>query len=155
MGEIIMLPIDVVKKTMESIETGDMETTGIYLSEGLVSTGMAPEPLGKKQYLEIMTGLLDAIPNWSYNTIDINERGSVVRARVRISGRNTGELNFPLIGIRKVKPTGMRFALTEERIEFTVRDNKIHSIKIDSSPNGTLSQILRKLGVEMPEKVAV
>ncbi|MHB9154563.1 MAG: hypothetical protein ACYC5N_02585 [Endomicrobiales bacterium] len=150
-----MLPIDVVQKTMESIETGDMETTGIYLAEGLNCTGLAPDPLGKVEFVELMTGLLNAIPNWSYNAREMNERGNTVKARVRITGANTGEINLPALGIRRVRPTGMRFTLPEEKIEYAVRENKIFSIRIDTVAGSELSVLLKQLGVEMPEKVAV
>ena len=154
-GGLLMLPIDVVKKTMESIETGDMETTGIYLSEELVVNGMTPEPLDKNGFIELMTGMLDAVPNWFFNTRDIIERGNIVKVTTAIRGTHTGTLRIPVIGVSREEPTRRQFLLPDERFYFSVKSNKIYSIKVDRVRGGGIPGILRQLGIEMPVKVAV
>lgn len=148
-----MLPIDVVRKIFESVETGDMESVGIYLAESLAVTGMVPDTIGKKQFLAIMEGLVTAVPDWSFNTRQMYERGNIVRAVVRITGKNTGVLTMPAVGITAHQPTWKAIVLPEERVEFSARMNKVYTIKYDRTPGGWLNGVLQQVGASLREPV--
>jgi hypothetical protein len=132
-----------------------METTAIYLSEGLSVTGLLPEPLGKKEFIEVMNGLLFAVPNWTFNDVDPVEKGDVVNVKMHIRGRHTNKLDLPLLGIRQHEATWKELALPEELYHFTVKNNKVLAIKIDHARNGGVPGMLKQLEILLPEKVAV
>jgi hypothetical protein len=102
-----------------------------------------------------MSALLVAVPNWTYNTAEMTEKGNIVRARVHIRGKNTGEMHLPVMGLTHREPTGKIIALPEERIEYAARMNKIYSIRCERTSGGSVTGILKQLGISIPEKVAV
>jgi hypothetical protein len=150
-----MLPADVVRTVMEAIETVVLETTDVYLAEDLKVTGLLKEPVGKARFLELMAVLLNAAPNWSFNAANLRESGETVRATVRITGTNTGAIHLPSLGVERQRPTGKRFALSEEQQEYVVKENKIVSMRMGRIPDGVMPQIIKQLGVGAPVKAGV
>ena len=104
--------------------------------------------------MELLSGIIDAIPNWTFNTVSMEEKGSIVLATVRITGMHTGTLKIPSLGIHS-DASWERFTLPEEIFECSVHTNKIHTIKASPAPGSGFQGLLQRLGVTLPEKVAV
>jgi hypothetical protein len=150
-----MLPTDVVMKTIDVLQSGDVETMGIYLASDFICRGMAREALDKSRFLKAMDALLNAIPNWSYNVTNIEEKDDLVLLKAHVRGKNTRPLNLYFLGIEPVPQKGIRVSLPEELIEYSVKENKITSMKI--LLNGYASSIdalLEQLGVGVRELVS-
>jgi hypothetical protein len=151
-----MLPTDVLQKTIDALQSGDLETTAIYLAGDFVCKGMAPQPLDKAGFLKYMDAIFTAIPNWSYNVTEIEERGNFVRFRTHVRGRNTRPLNLHFIGVEPVPQKGIRVTLPEELMECTVKDNKLLSMRIIiKGYASSLDALLAQLGAGIPETVSV
>jgi hypothetical protein len=153
-GIEIMLPVDVVKKTIEALQSGDIDTTGIYLSSDFTCKGMAGQVLDKVQFMKLMDALLSAIPNWSYNAVDFEERGNIVRMKTHVTGKNTRPLNLHFLRIEPVAQKGIRVHLPEEIVEFSVKENKIVSMRVYSKSNSAIDTLLEQLGAEVRQMVS-
>lgn len=150
-----MLPVDVVNKTIEVLQSGDVDTAGIYLSSDFTCKGMCDRVLDKAGFLKLMEGILNAIPNLSYNVTTTDDRGNVVQVKTHMTGKNTRPLNLHFLGLDPVPQKGVRVHLPEELIEFAVRENKIISMRVVSKSGSTVDSLLEQLGAVSRPMVSV
>lgn len=142
--------IDIVKRALKLAEKGDMETLGELMSDDFAFTGATPQPMNKTQFIELIQTLVTAIPDWQFNATNVSAAGDNVRMVNRITGRNTGRLNFPAMGLNSVPPTGQRVELPPETIDTVVRNGKIVAYIATHAQGGGLVGILTQLGIKVP-----
>jgi hypothetical protein len=143
---------ELVGKLFSYIKSGKRDEAGALLSENFMFSGPVPEPVDKKDFLEMHFALLKAIPDWSFNEHDIQEQGNQVKLKVKISGTHTKELNLPSLGIKSAA-TNKRISLPEEKCELTFEGDKISNFSVEKVTGGGLMGILSQLGIKMPVPV--
>jgi hypothetical protein len=143
-----MSGMDLIKQSIASMEAGDMDKLGPSLSDDFKFDGPVPEPIGKKEFLGLMKGLVTGIPDWKFNSRDYREDGNKVRLTVKIAGTQSRTLSLPMIP-QPIAPTNKRVQLPEEHLEFSVAGNKITRIHSDTVPGGGVMGILEQLGVKV------
>ena len=146
---------DIVRKTMETLESGDVENAGSFLSDDFEITGPIPERMNKLQFLGLMKGLISAMPDFSFNPSEIKEEGGKVSMKIHVNGTHTGLLNLAAIGIPPLHATGVEVVLPEEPVTVTVKDGMIVSAKLNPVPGGGATGALEQLGIELSTRSGV
>jgi ketosteroid isomerase-like protein len=67
-----MNDIDVVKAGLAASESGDPKKMAEYLSDDMVFAGPVPQPVGKQEFIGLMSALVAAMPDWRFNARDFN-----------------------------------------------------------------------------------
>jgi len=141
---------DLINAAYRSMEAKDMKTLGTYFADDFKFTGATPEPMNRQQFIDLMQALTTAMPDWKFNESDISETGDTVRMTLRITGKNTGIVNLPQLGISSAPATGKKVALPPEKIEVVIKNGKIASFNVTSPRGGGVPGIMTQLGIKMP-----
>jgi ketosteroid isomerase-like protein len=144
--------IDVVKAGLAASETGQSSKLAEYLSDDMVFAGPVPQPLGKREFIGLMTAMVAAMPDWKFNAKDFKLNGDKVTVVAQITGTQTRELNLPMPGFQKFPATGKRVALPKEGMTITVKNGKISRLESEVVPGGGVNGVLAQLGVPVPQK---
>jgi len=145
-----MNAIDVVKTGLAASEAGQNGKFANMLTDDMVFAGPVPEPVGKREFVGLMTALVAAMPDWKFNATDFKQNGNQVTATLQITGTQTGELNLPMPGFPKLPATGKHVSLPKEPTTITVKDDKISRLESANVPGGGVAGVLAQLGVSMP-----
>ena len=146
-----MNAIDVVKTGLAASEAGHTSKFASMLTDDMVFAGPVPEPVGKREFVGLMSALVAAMPDWKFNATDYKQNGNQVTVTLQITGTQTGELNLPMPGFPKLPPTGKHVSLPKEPTIITVKEDKISRLEASVVPGGGVAGILAQLGVSMPE----
>jgi predicted ester cyclase len=143
--------IDVVKAGLAASETGQSSKLAEYLSDDMVFAGPVPQPVGKREFIGLITALVAAIPDWKFNIKDFKQNGDKVTAVAQITGTQTRELNLPLPGFKIFPASGKHVALPKEGMTITVKNGKISRLESEVVPGGGVNGVLAQLGVPVPQ----
>ena len=147
-----MNAIDVVKAGLAASEAGQAGRFADMLSDDMVFAGPVPEPVGKREFVGLMTAMVAALPDWKFNAMDFKQNGDQVTVVFQITGTQTGELDLPLPGFPKLPATGRHVSLPKEPTTVTVKDGKIIRLELAVVPGGGVPGVLAQLGVRLPPK---
>ena len=146
-----MNAINVVKAGLAASESGQTSKFSDSLTDDMVFAGPVPQPVGKHEFVGLMTAMVAAIPDWKFNATDFKENGNQVTMTFQITGTQTGELNLPMPGFQKLPPTGKHVSLPKEPTTVTVKDGKISRLEATVVPGGGVAGVLAQLGVPRPQ----
>ena len=146
-----MNEIDLVKSALASCETGQVSKLASFLTDDMVFAGPVPQPVGKKEFVGLMTAMVAGMPDWKFNATDFKQNGNQVMVTFQITGTQTGELNLPMPGFQKLPPTRKHVSLPKEPSVFTLKDNKISRLEASVIPGGGVMGVLAQLGVPVPQ----
>jgi hypothetical protein len=153
-GVYSMQATELAKSAIAAWETSDVQKLSACLSDNFVCWQLFPQPAAKPQFLDCMQAIMQAIPDWSFQAMFLNEhpvKGQPQLTRVhfaiRVSGHHSGKL--VLLGLPVIHATDMRIALPLRHMDFTLKDGLIEEIAFDSSPN-LLAELLGALGMVLP-----
>jgi predicted ester cyclase len=146
-----MNAIDVVKAGLAASEAGQTGKFADSLTDDMVFAGPVPQPVGKREFVGLMSALVAAMPDWKFNGKDFKQNGDKVTAVFQITGTQTGELNLPMPGFQKLPATGKHVALPKEGITITIKNGKIAQLESEVVPGGGVNGVLSQLGVPMPQ----
>lgn len=146
-----MNPQELVQDVYSSLEKKQSAHALDILSDDFVFSGATPVPLNKHQWVGVIEAMIAAMPDWSFGYKLVNANGNDVEGTVEITGTQSGELALPIPGIPRVPATGKKVRLPKEKVELTVRDGQITSLKVENVPNGGVPGILKQLGVALPQ----
>jgi len=145
-----MNAIGVVKAGLAASEAGQPSIFAEYLADDMVFAGPVPKPVGKREFVGLMTALVAAMPDWKFNAKDSKLNGDIVTATFQITGTQTGELNLSMPGIPKIPASGKHVSLPKEGSTITVINGKISRLEAAVVPGGGVAGVLAQLGVAMP-----
>jgi hypothetical protein len=146
-----MNDIDVVKAGLAASEAGQISKFAESLTDDMVFAGPVPQPIGKREFVGLMTALVAGIPDWKFNARDYKQVGDKVTAVFQITGTQTRELNLPMPGFQKFPASGKHVALPKEGITITIKNGKIARLESAVVPGGGVAGVLAQLGVPMPQ----
>jgi hypothetical protein len=150
--EIInMNAIDVIKAGLAASESGQPNKLSEYLTDDMVFAGPVPQPVGKREFVGLMSALVAAIPDWKFNASDYKQNGDKVTAMFQITGTQTRDLELPMPGFHKFPASGKHIALPKEGITITIKNGKISRLESAVVPGGGVNGVLAQLGVPMPQ----
>jgi predicted ester cyclase len=145
-----MNAIDIVKAGLAASESGQTSKFSNSLTDDMVFAGPVPQPVGKREFVGLMTAMVAAMPDWKFNATDFKENGNQVTMTFQITGTQTGELNLPMPGFQKLPATGKHVSLPKEPTTVTVKDGKISRLEAAVVPGGGVMGVLAQLGVPVP-----
>ncbi|MGE5619256.1 MAG: ester cyclase [Sphingomonadaceae bacterium] len=150
-----MKPADIVKQYVAALETGDVDRAAGFLSDDFEVAGLTPLSIPRWQYVETLRGLLSAFPDLRFNLRDVHEEAGLIKATVHITGTQERNLVVPVPDLPSVPATGKCISLPDETQTFTVRGNKIASLRVSVSPGGGFQGLYRQLGARLPVPSAI
>src|SRR5205085_9413702 len=85
---------ETVNAFMEALELKDYGRAASNLADGMFFSGFTPKPLPKDQFIAVMSGLTERVPNLSYRfhgarEVDNTDEGARVTGTVQITGTQT------------------------------------------------------------------
>jgi uncharacterized protein len=136
-----------------AVENKDFTKVERLLADNFKITGVSPEPLGAKEMLGVLRAYTTGMPDFKFNYKIGSVSQSIVETKVKITGTHTKEMPGPIPGVHNIPATNKKINMPEEKVKFTIRENKIESLKIETSPDGGIPGLLKRLGVEIPTEV--
>jgi predicted ester cyclase len=136
----------IVQMAVRAIEAHDIQALSVLVADDFhfpLPRGIAQ--LHKNDYLGLMSTLVQALPDFSFNVSEVVVQDNKVLLTTRWTGTQLGPLTLP--GLSPFQPTGRRIALPETIDEYTVSDNCIVSLNIQDAPGGGIPGLLAQLGV--------
>lgn len=146
---------ELVTNFMQALETKDFDKAASYLADGFLFSGFTPRPLGKDQFISIMSGLKSGIPNLSYHFEGVKEvaetsEGNRVEGTVQITGVQTESFILPALGLPPIPQTAKSISLPSEVWSYTVRDGVIIVMNASRVPGGGIEGLLNQLDIFVP-----
>lgn len=147
-----MKPAQVALSLIAAWEAHDVAQAAALLTDDFVLTGPAPVPLNKQAYLGFQKVHTDGFPDWNFNAQVVGEEGENVRLAIQITATHLGTYDVAKLGIPvpPIAATAKRRQWPRELLTFTVRDQKVASLHVTSSPEGGVMGTLVWLGVNVP-----
>ena len=146
---------ELVNIFMQTLETKDHDRAASYLADDFLLNGFTPKPLGKDEFMTLMSGLQEGMPNLSYHLQDVKEveersEGNRVEGNVHITGVQTETFIVPPLGLPPIPQTAKPVSLPSEVWTFVVRNGAIHAIHTSKVPGGDIKGLLNQLGINVP-----
>jgi predicted ester cyclase len=143
----------VVRDALKAFETQGVEATSPYLSDQLALEVVDPPIRGGKDEF-IGQGILikEAMPDFKWGIQNVTSQGNQVTVNMRWTGTQTGVFRLSVLtpGAPDIPPTGKRVSVAD-KFYFTVSGDQITGVQIDSPADGGLYELLRQLGVQLPQ----
>lgn len=139
-----MQPIQIVCEVLNAIDAHDLDRAARRVAETCVvrDTSM-PQAFNKAAFLAQMRSILAAFPDWKYDLESIEAEGKQVTVSVTALATNSAPLQ--LAGRPAIAATGKRVSVPDKFV-FTVSDDQVDSLTIDSPRNGGAAAMLAQLG---------
>jgi ketosteroid isomerase-like protein len=143
-----MSNLELARKVLHALGSGDTATLSSSVTDDFQFIGVAPQPLGKQEFLGFSQAIHAAFPDFTFHETSSSESGDTVTIKHTITGTHIGTLNAP--GLPPIPATGKSFALPEESSVYTIKDGKVVQLHAYPAPDGGLPGILKQVGVQMP-----
>ncbi len=143
-------PSDVVLECLHALEEKNYDRASQFFTNDFTFSGATPEPISGKEFIEVHRHLLQAIPDWRFNFNLVKEDPNEVTGKVHITGTQTRDLTLPMMpNVGTVHATGKKISLPEEKIQISLKGNKISRFNVERVPNGGVMGILKQIGVDV------
>jgi predicted ester cyclase len=139
-------PADPVKRMVACLEAKDVAQAVRYIHDDFQFSGFGSDPLNRDQFVSLMKALFAAIPDWSYHPRELRDEGDTVRFKTQVTGTHTGMLAGLQPGMAPVAATGKKIDLPQDKLECTVRDGKVSTMKAETPAGGGIAGIIAQIG---------
>jgi hypothetical protein len=143
----------IVEQFFREIEKNNFTVAETLVSENFEVVGVGPRPLGAREFLGAHKAMNTGMPDFKFNYKIGDVKGNVVEAKVKLTGTHFKDMPAPIPGLKTIPATNKTLRMPEERLTFTIKDNKIDKLHLESVPGGGLPGVLKQLGVEIPVDV--
>ncbi|MEP7285528.1 MAG: nuclear transport factor 2 family protein [Chloroflexota bacterium] len=141
----------IVRETLAAIEAHDLNKAAGYAADNLIVRDRTlPNTLDKNTFFTQMGAILQAFPDWKYEIGELVSQNNQVTVTVRALATHSNPLQLP--GLPPIAATGNHVNVPDKFI-FTVTDDKISALVIDSPPHGGAAEMLRQLGITLPSRL--
>lgn len=140
---------EIVQAFMDSIQQGKFELAKSMLTDDFHFSGLVPELIDKKTWLEMSANLKMAFPDLDYHFKVIGTNGDVVRSTTQLSGTHTGPLDLINVNMGLVPVTNKHISAKTAKTKVTVKEGKIKLWIVEPIDGSGLDAILHQLGVGM------
>ncbi|HEY3291479.1 MAG TPA: nuclear transport factor 2 family protein [Anaerolineae bacterium] len=139
-----MTPIEIVTATIAAIQAHDVTAASVYAAdEFTVTDPNLPRAVGKTFFFGQMAAMFAAFPDWHYDIHTMAAQGDCVTVELTVHATHTAPLQ---LGGTALKPTGKQISI-DDKFHFTVRENLIIALRVDSPPGGGAPAMMRQLGL--------
>ena len=141
---------EIVQTFITALQWGDMEVAVSRIADDFVFSGWTPQPLDKGEFLAMHSELKGAMPDYSFHLSNVQEGDEGVEAFIQITGTQMRDLSLPTFGVPLIRYTGIDVSLPQVRTNFSLADDKIKEMRVESVPGGGLTGLLQQIGTELP-----
>jgi len=138
---------------MDSVQKGRFDTARTFLSDDFQISGFSPKPLNSKTWLNMIANLKMACADLNYHFQVDGTEGNVVHTTSQLSGTNSGAFDFTSINMGVISATNKKFSIAMEKMQITVKNDKVTSLAVEPTEGAGLTAILGQLGVKLPEAI--
>lgn len=139
-----MQPMQIVVEVLNSIEAHNLDKAAHRFADtAVVEDTSTAQRLGKNDFIEQMRSIFAAFPDWHYDLDSIEAEGDEVKVQVTALATQTAPLK---LANQTIPATGKHVSVPDQFV-FTVIDNEIRSLKIESPKDGGAAAMLSQLGV--------
>jgi predicted ester cyclase len=146
---------EVINACFSALDAKDLTKAGKLLSDKLEVVGVAPEPQGKNEFINVHRALFSGIPDFNFHHKIIKENGNRLGVKVQITGTHTKEMTAPIPGLKNIPATWKAIKMPEEECDITVTDDKITRLEIRQVPGGGIAGLLNQIGVKLPTEATL
>jgi hypothetical protein len=144
---------EVVESFFQAIEKKDYSKVESLVTINFKAIGIGTEPLGIKEFLVMNRAYKTGMPDYKFNYKIGSVSQNIVEAKVRPTGTHSKDMPSPIPGLNNIPATNRSLNLPEDKVRFTIKDNKIERIQLEEIPGGRIARILKQLGVEIPTEI--
>lgn len=139
---------------MDALEAKDFDTASSYLADDFLFSGWTPQPLDRAQFITVMGGLKEGIPNLAYNFHTVRDvqdvrQESRVKATVQMMGTQTESFILPPLGTPPIPQMAGSISMPDEQWNYTLENGKIARIVVGHVAGGGIQGLLHQLGVDL------
>src|SRR5947209_4251894 len=138
--------IDIVRTFTNALETNDLESAARNIADGFTFSGWTPEPLDKQNFLGVIGGLKEGIPNLKFNLNNLQEHEGNITGTIQVTGYQSNSFVLPALGLPPIPQMAGNVSLPPENISFSVVNGLISQVNVQSVPEGGIRGILHQLG---------
>lgn len=143
-----MQPMQIVSEVLNAIDAHDLRKAAARTADDCVVVDPSlSHTVNKAAFFAQMDAILKAFPDWKYDLESLDANGKRVTVTVTAIATHTAPLK--LAGMPAVPATGKRVSVPD-RFVFTVENDQVTELKIDSPPNGGTAAMLAQLGIKAP-----
>ncbi len=140
----------IVENFFQAIEKNDFSKAESYLSKDFKVTGVAPDPLGAKEFLGLHKAFGIGMPDFRFNYKIEKDENNIVDMNVQLTGTQTRKMPSPIPGLDEIPATNKFVKMPKEPIQISLKDNKITVLYLEKVPGGGLPGVLKQLGITVP-----
>jgi predicted ester cyclase len=119
--------------------------------DAMASGGVLPQAIPVMQAMGMVSALVTAMPDLSFDIEQTTVNGDQATVKVRWSGTQSGPLSLPLPGMPTLPPTGKKVSVKDVYV-VTVRGDKVSHMHVESPADGGIPAALEQLGVKVPAR---
>ncbi len=142
----------IFKECVSLMEKQDFKKLSKMISDDFKFSGAIPKPIGKQEWIGFLKALTRGMPDFSLNLSDpksrIEEREDKVTVHYHVTGKQTGKLDLPFLGV-EAPATNKTVNLPEETMEVRFDRDKIVGMHIEPTPGAGMEGLLEQLGIAM------
>ena len=139
-----------VEALMNAVQAGDFAKAKTLMSDDFMFSGPTPQPINADAWMGMSASLKKAFPDLDYHFHVHSVEGDVVQLAAELKGSHHGDLDLTAMGMGMIPATHKSFANPHEHGTATVKDGKVTSWKVESTPGGGVMGILAQIGVKPP-----
>ena len=143
-------PEDIVQAFTSALETNNLTGAASYMSDDFLFSGWTPLPLDKAGFLAVIQGLKSGIPGLLFNLQDVQVQHGTVTGTIRVTGYQSDSFILPTLGLPPIPQMAGHIALQSEKISYTLVNELISKVYVQSGLEGGIRGILRQLGTDAP-----
>lgn len=150
-------PSDIVKMFMDDLETNDQQAAANTLTDNFTFSGWTALPLNKQQFLSVIAGLKEGIPNLIFNLHNMQEAGNTVTGTIQVVGYQTSGFTLPTLGLPPIPQMARSISMPTEDITYVTEDityvlenGQIARMDVQSDKDGGIGGMLHQLGIDVP-----
>jgi predicted ester cyclase len=117
--------------------------------DAMASGGVLPQAIPVMQAMGMVSALVTAMPDLSFDIEQTTVNGDQATVKVRWSGTQSGPLSLPLPGMPTLPPTGKKVSVKDAYV-VTVQGDKVSHMQVESPADGGIPAALEQLGVKVP-----
>jgi predicted ester cyclase len=119
----------------------------LVTQDAMASGGVLPQAIPVMQAMGMVSALVTAMPDLSFDIEQTTVSGDQATVRVRWTGTQSGPLSLPLPGMPTLAPTGKKVSVNDAYV-VTVQGDKVSHLHVESPADGGIPAALEQLGVK-------
>lgn len=141
--------IQIAKDAFSAIESGDFAALEKLLHEDYQLTGPVPNPMGKRELVNMLKSIKAGLPDFALNPTDLKESIGQVTGIMHVAGTHSQTLDLSFMGAPPQGATGKKVTLPDEPFAVDFTGDRISRFYVEPVEGGGVSGMLNQIGVSV------